>query len=256
MPLLNNPSTKVMKYTRVKRGGGGGDPNETYASGPPSSTLHHGHKPPTIDGSEGGFIGLVVGLGLLFIGSSFGVWYLLKRRTEKGRRPLPFFNKFLGGRSAKDGGGGFGRLASTDRRGWSRANNANSHQADGEEEGYSDDDGKSSGHMSSGVKLTKARARSPGLANQTPKGAEREGLYSNDSNPFQSSPSVTRLQDHAGPYGDAFDSRDSLDEAVHASNSRYGGGVQLEDRSVQQHDSDGSPVSPSFERGTKFREAL
>lgn len=124
---------------------------------------------------------------------------------------------------------------------------------------YSDEEsrGKSSSRRASAVKLTQARSRSPVVGSRA--GAEREGLYSNDSNPF-TSPSVMRLQDQAGPYGDAFSTRpstDSLDEAVHASNSRYGGGVRLQDRPVGRQDSDGSsPVSPSFERGTKFKEAL
>ncbi|KAG8858535.1 hypothetical protein FRB96_005207 [Tulasnella sp. 330] len=258
MPLLDRTPTKINDYSRVKRGGGPPPSDTTYASGPPTSTFHKGQAP-TIDGSEGGFIGLIVGLGLLFIGSSVGIWVLLKRRNEKGRRPIPFLSNLLGGRSTKDGSGGFGRLSSTDRRGFVRTN---SPPGDGDDGTYSDEEGrgKSSSRRSNGVKLTKARERSPAVGSETNIGAEREGLYSNDSNPF-TSPSVVRLQEQAGPYGDAFSARpstDSLDEAVHSSTSHYGGGVQLQDRQVVRKDSDGSsPVSPSsFDRGTKFREAL
>lgn len=197
----------------------------------------------------GGFIGLVVGLSLLIIGSCVGVWMLLKRRNQMGRRPIPFFNRLLGGRG-KDTGGSFGRLSSTDkdnRRGWVRTNDE-------------DEDDHVLGNVGRRNRNAGANAgASASAVNLTPRG-EREGLYSNDSNPF-ATPSVTRLQeqDQAGPYGDAFSTRpstDSLDEAVHG--PRYGGVALHDDPAVEvaSQDSRSPPLSPSFERGTKFKEGF
>jgi len=211
-----------------------------YPTSPPKSTYRKGV--PTIDGSEGGFIGLVVGLGLLFIGCSLAVFLLLRRRNSIGRRPLPFFNKSIGGRGkgaapANTSGGVFGRLGQSDRHGWVRT---------GEDD--SDDEGQGHGRASgASVKLSDARARSP---NPPTPNREREGLYSNDSNPF-ATPSTAKFQYHApGPYDDAFNARpstDSLDEAVHG---RYPGA------SSSTHTAASPPLSPAFERGTKFKEGF
>jgi len=244
MPNLDQTPTRKTKYAQVRRGDGGGDLGTTYAPGPPSSTYHRGQHVPTIDGSEGGFIGLLVGLLVLFIGCSVGVWLLLRRRHQKGRTPIPFFGKLVGGRT-KETGGTFGRLNSSDRRGWVRTN-------DGDDESDEEGGGRAGGVRSRGVKLS-----------NTPRSTGNQlGPYTNDSNPF-ATPSSTRLQDqsHTAPYGDAFSTRpstDSLDEAVHA---QYGGvplhdPAESSDRHGHHEESMSPPVSPSFERGTKFKEGF
>ncbi|KAF8750002.1 hypothetical protein RHS01_09691 [Rhizoctonia solani] len=70
---------------KIKRGGGGGTFTETsFATTPPASTQHHGHKIPEIAGSSGGFLGLVIGLGVLIIACCAGVYILMKRRKDRG----------------------------------------------------------------------------------------------------------------------------------------------------------------------------
>ncbi|KDQ18562.1 hypothetical protein BOTBODRAFT_52551 [Botryobasidium botryosum FD-172 SS1] len=75
---------QVRAPTRVRRGGGGETPVTVPVSevptAPPSSTYHG----PEIDGSEGAFIGLIVGLGILFIGSCILVFVLLRRSRSRG----------------------------------------------------------------------------------------------------------------------------------------------------------------------------
>lgn len=73
----------------VARGGGSiasdsRDPTE-FPSTPPASTQTHFKSIPKIAGSEGGFIGLVVGLGVVFIGCCIGIFFLLRHRRHGGR---------------------------------------------------------------------------------------------------------------------------------------------------------------------------
>jgi len=247
MPIAAPAPAPVLKYSRVKRGGGGGDIVSSYAPGPPSSTYHRGGHAPTIDGSEGGFVSLIIGLGILIIGSGVGVWLLLKRRKEKGRRPIPFYNNFIGGRS-KDGAGGgsaFNPLSTNDRRGFVRTN-------DGDEDEWDDD---TKGLGGGGMKLTEPRSGSP-----LPAKGEREGLYSNDSNPF-GTPSTTHFQDRPGPYNKAFTTRpstDSLDEAVHASYRAVSPqeGDHEQEREARHGSQESPETSPTFEGGTKFKEGF
>jgi len=74
---------------RSKRGGSGTaaltntlDPS-SYPTSPPQSSYKSGV--PKIGGSEGGFIGLVVGLGVLILLCSGAVYYLLRTRKHGGR---------------------------------------------------------------------------------------------------------------------------------------------------------------------------
>lgn len=174
----------------------------------------------------GGFLGLVIGLGLLFIGCTVAVWFLLKKRNERKGRPFPsLFSKLGVGKGSKSGGGD--RMRGSDRKGFVRTG-----------DGYDSDEDQGRG-TSSGVKLAGARARSP-----VPP-ASPGNVYANDSNPFASA-STVRFQDTPGPYGDAFTARpstDSLDEAVRGGASR------------PPHFAS-PPASPSFEGGTKFREGF
>ncbi|KAH8114168.1 hypothetical protein DFH11DRAFT_1769383 [Phellopilus nigrolimitatus] len=57
----------------------------SYPTAPPSSTHTHFKSIPTIGGTEGGFIGLVVGLGVIFLGSCVGVFFLLRNWKHGGR---------------------------------------------------------------------------------------------------------------------------------------------------------------------------
>ncbi|KAG9051140.1 hypothetical protein FS837_011986 [Tulasnella sp. UAMH 9824] len=216
---------------KVRRGGGGSDPTgvNEFPTSPPSSTGKHGGHIPKIAGSEGGFLGLVIGLGLLFIGCSVAVWLLLKKRNERKGRPFPsLFSKLGVGKGSKSGGDGFSRMRGNDRKGFVRTGDGN------------DSDEDPGRGTSSGVKLAGARARSP-IPPASP-----GGVYANDSNPFASA-STARFQETPGPYGDAFLARpstDSLDEAVR------GGSSARPPHFVSP------PTSPSFEGGTKFREGL
>ncbi|KAG8978476.1 hypothetical protein FRC05_010721 [Tulasnella sp. 425] len=213
---------------KVRRGGGGTDPTDAngFPTSPPTSTGQHGGHIPKIAGSEGGFLGLVIGLGLLFIGCTVAVWFLLKKRNERKGRPFPsLFSKLGVGKGSKSGGGE--RMRGSDRKGFVRTG-----------DGYDSDEDQGRG-TSSGVKLAGARARSP-----VPP-ASPGNVYANDSNPFASA-STVRFQDTPGPYGDAFTARpstDSLDEAVRGGASR------------PPHFAS-PPASPGFEGGTKFREGF
>ncbi|KAL5533499.1 hypothetical protein ACEPAF_5275 [Sanghuangporus sanghuang] len=83
---------------------------------------------PEIGGSEGGFIGLIVGLGVIFIGSCIGVFYLL-RNYKHGGRTVPGKSGEVGV-EASSGGPSFPRRRGTlfgfrsqnpKRAGWIRA---------------------------------------------------------------------------------------------------------------------------------------
>ncbi|KLO18183.1 hypothetical protein SCHPADRAFT_899979 [Schizopora paradoxa] len=84
MPGLLSPSPVL-----VERGGGSiasdtRDPT-AFPTTPPASTQTHFKSIPKIAGSEGGFIGLVVGLGVIFIGCCIGIFFLLRHRRHGGR---------------------------------------------------------------------------------------------------------------------------------------------------------------------------
>ncbi|EJD06263.1 uncharacterized protein FOMMEDRAFT_18408 [Fomitiporia mediterranea MF3/22] len=66
------------------------DPNDpsSYPTTPPASTQTHFRSVPEIGGSEGGFIGLVIGLAIIFVGSCIGVFFLL-RNWKHGGRTVP-----------------------------------------------------------------------------------------------------------------------------------------------------------------------
>ncbi|KAG8929297.1 hypothetical protein FRC01_004563 [Tulasnella sp. 417] len=241
---------------KVRRGNGGTDPTgaTAFPNSPPSSTGRHGGHIPKIAGSEGevpfdnilqlcldknlngwlyvfagGFLGLVIGLGLLFIGCSVAVWLLLKKRNERKGRPFPsLFSKLGVGKGSKSGGDGVGRMRG-DRKGFVRTGDGN------------DSDEDPGRGTSSGVKLAGARARSP-----IPPASPSGGVYANDSNPFAGA-STPRFPDTPGPYGEAFSARpstDSLDEAVR------GGSAPRPPHFVSP------PTSPSFKDGSKFREGF
>ncbi|PAV23444.1 hypothetical protein PNOK_0051200 [Pyrrhoderma noxium] len=72
------------------RRGGGSIATDTlesssYPTTPPASTETHFKSIPTIGGSEGGFIGLVVGLGVILIVSCVSIFLLLRCRKHGGR---------------------------------------------------------------------------------------------------------------------------------------------------------------------------
>lgn len=56
------------------------DDPATIPTSPPTSNYQNGV--PKIAGSEGGFIGLIVGLGVLVIVAGLGIWFLLRRRRQ------------------------------------------------------------------------------------------------------------------------------------------------------------------------------
>ncbi|KAG8930225.1 hypothetical protein FRC02_004484 [Tulasnella sp. 418] len=186
----------------------------------------------------GGFIGLVTGLGILIIGCSIGVWWLLKRRDQNGGRPFPLLSQLKSkafkrdGRSSS-GGGAYGNVGNKPKRsaksGWVRTPD--------ERDDHSSDDEQGGVKLGTGSKI-RSRSRSP----------NPEGVYLNDSNPF-GNPSTPAF---GGPYNDAFTTRpstDSLDEAVMA-------GVHRGHRDSINSDPK-SPISPtSFEGGTKFKEGF
>jgi len=74
-----------------------------FATTAPSSNYHQGSRIPQIAGSTGGFLGLVIGLGLLCIACSIAVFILLKRHKRKhqpphadGQHPIAFIGKGKG----------------------------------------------------------------------------------------------------------------------------------------------------------------
>ncbi|KZO95129.1 hypothetical protein CALVIDRAFT_538278 [Calocera viscosa TUFC12733] len=74
-------------YVPQRRGGGTNpitDDPATIPTTPPTSNYQNGV--PKIAGSEGGFIGLVVGLGVLLIVACLIVWFLLRRRRTRRQK--------------------------------------------------------------------------------------------------------------------------------------------------------------------------
>jgi hypothetical protein len=116
-------------------------------------------------------------------------------------------------------------------KGWVRT-------GDGGDETYTDDHSRGIG-----LSAPRSRSRSP-----NPNG----GMYSNRDEAF--SASTVKMSAAPGPYPDAFSARDSIDslvEAPHAPRGQYHG--------VEGHDHDDtkySPTSPTFERGTRFKEGI
>ncbi|KAG9127445.1 hypothetical protein FRC07_013762 [Ceratobasidium sp. 392] len=221
----------------VKKRGGSTQTTITetsYPTVPPASTQHHGHKIPEIAGSSGGFLGLVIGLGVLIIACCIGVWILLKKRKDRGE-PLWRKRKNVGDTSrSKSMFGGKGK-------GWVRT-------GDGEDEVYVDD------HARGGIGLSipRSRSRSP-----NPSG----GVYGNRGH--ASSASTVKLSAAPGPYPDAFEARDSIDSLVEAPNTPRGKyqGVEGHDHDHDRdHDDDRdvkhSPTSSTFSGGTRFKEAI
>ncbi|KAG8737369.1 hypothetical protein FRC10_008284 [Ceratobasidium sp. 414] len=195
----------------VKKRGGSTQTTITetsYPTAPPASTQHHG------------FLGLVIGLGVLIIVCCVGVWILLKKRKDRGE-PLWRKRKTVGETSrSKPMFGGKGK-------GWVRT-------GDGDDEVLTED------HARGGIGLSTPRSRS---RSPNPSG----GAYGNRGGA-------------PGPYPDVFEARDSIDSLVEAPNTPKGKyqGIEGHDHDDYDHDRDVkySPTSSTFERGTRFKEAI
>ncbi|KDN41202.1 hypothetical protein RSAG8_07616, partial [Rhizoctonia solani AG-8 WAC10335] len=178
---------------RVKRGGGTQDfTQSTYPTSPPASTQHHGHKIPEIAGSSGGFLGLVIGLGVLIIGSCVGVYFLLKRRKDRGE-PLWRKRKSVADSMSQ------GMLGGRSKKGWVRTGDDDDHYMENRSQGI-------------GLSAPRSRSRSP-----------NPEMYSNRDH--DASASSVKLG-VPGPYPDAFTARDSIDSLVegpHQSSGNYHG---------------------------------
>ncbi|CAE6377457.1 unnamed protein product [Rhizoctonia solani] len=195
----------------VKRGGGAATFTETtFATSPPTSTQHHGHKIPEIAGSSGGFLGLVIGLGVLIIASCVGVYILLKRRKDRGD-PLWRKRKSVGNTMSQGILGG-----SRSKKGWVRTGDEDDHYMGDRSQGI-------------GLSAPRSRSRSP-----------NPEMYSNRDH--GASASSVKLS-APGPYPDAFAARDSIDSLVegpHQSRGNYHG--------VDDHDHEETKYSPTSSR--------
>ncbi|KAI5117113.1 hypothetical protein M0805_003666 [Coniferiporia weirii] len=116
----------------------------SYPTTPPASTYTHFQSIPEIGGSEGGFIGLVVGLGVIIIGSCIAVFFLLRNwkhggRTVRGRSgevgvevvpPSPGFPRrqgtLFGFRSENPNKAGWMRAPGEDEDEWDASDNLGS----------------------------------------------------------------------------------------------------------------------------------
>ncbi|KAG9100822.1 hypothetical protein FRC06_003643 [Ceratobasidium sp. 370] len=166
-----------------------------------------------------GFLGLVIGLGVLIIACCVGVWILLKKRKDRGE-PLWRKRKAVGETSrSKPMFGGRGK-------GWVRT-------GDGDDEVLTED------HARGGIGLSapRSRSRSPNPS---------AGTYGNRGAP---GPYPDAFE--------ARDSIDSLVEAPNTPRGKYQG-IEGHDRDDHDRDRDVkySPTSSTFEGGTRFREAI
>lgn len=194
----------------------------SYPTAPPASTQHHGHKIPEIAGSSGGFLGLVIGLGVLIIACCIGVYILLKKRKDRGE-PLWRKRKAVGGSDSRSKSMFGGR---SQGKGWVRT-------GDGDEDRYTDDHSRGIG-----LSTPRSRSRSP-----------NPGMYSNRDQ--ASSADTVKLA--PGPYPDAFSARDSIDSLVEGPNAARG---QYHGVEHDHDDPKHSPSSSTFEGGTRFKERL
>lgn len=170
-----------------------------------------------------GFLGLVIGLGLLIIASCVGVYILLKKRKDRGE-PLWRKRKTVGGGDNMSKSMFGGR---SQGKGWVRT-------GDGDDDRYADDHSHGIG-----LSVPRSRSRSP-----------NPGMYSNRD---QAS-SVDTVKLAPGPYPDAFSARDSIDSLVEGPNTPRG-----QYHGVEEHDHDDvkrSPTSSTFEGGTRFKERI
>jgi hypothetical protein len=187
-----------------------------------------------------GFIGLVVGLGLLIIGCSVAVFVLLRRKSYQGSssssgRGLPFplpFGKHQHDPSSGSGfpaqGSSFGR----GNKGWVRT----------EGEDAWDDEG--------GVGLVnRSELRSP-----NPDVPQHPYPSHPDRSASVESASTVRLSaPGAGQYGDAFSTSPSTDSFHDHDEQTSRHEYAPVDTS---HDLPRTPTSPTFEGGTRFKEDL
>jgi len=180
----------------------------SYPTSPPASTQNHGHKIPEIAGSSGGFLGLVIGLGVLIIASCAGVYILLKKKKDRGE---PLWRKRKAGGGDSKSKSMFGGRAQG--KGWVRT-------GDGDNNQYADD-------HSHGIGLSAPRSRSR---------SPNPEVYTNRDH--ASSTSTMRLS-APGPYPDAFSARDSIDSLVEGPNAQRG-----QYQGVEEHDDDDSKYSP------------
>lgn len=167
-----------------------------------------------------GFLGLVIGLGVLIIACCVGVYILLKKRKDRGE-PLWRKRKSVGDGMTKSMLGGRPK-----GRGWVRT-------GDGDDDHYADDHSRGIG-----LSTPRSRSRSP-----------NPEMYSNRDH--SASASTVKLEAAPGPYPDAFSARDSIDSLVEGPNHPRG-----KYQGVGEHDHDDPKSSPTFERGTRFKEAI
>ncbi|QRW00919.1 hypothetical protein RhiJN_28937 [Ceratobasidium sp. AG-Ba] len=174
-----------------------------------------------------GFLGLVIGLGVLIIASCVGVYILLKKRRDRGE-PLWRKRKNVGDTHTTPSKPLFGR---SKNKGWVRT-------GDGDDESYADRGGI-------GLSAPRSRSRSPNPAGD---------VYGHKGH--ASSASTVKLSAAPGPYPDAFEARDSIDSLVEAPNTPRGKYQGVEEHDHDDYDTKHSPTSPDFGRGTRFREGI
>jgi len=216
--------------------------NSVTTVGSQSST-EHVNSVPEIDGSEGGFVGLVVGLGILVIICCVTVFFLLRHRGGGGNPSRR--NRELGNIFPSSVGGAvdsdfptqeralFGSRAG--RHGWTRTADEND-DSDGEQDGL-------------GVKLAGIRARSASPTSEVgTSDSRRDHGYGNSPYPYaphhsrsasstSSSASTVRLHSAAQP---------TVDTTLWRSNDSFN------DESPKHF----SPPHPHGLGGSKFREEI
>ncbi|KZT59735.1 hypothetical protein CALCODRAFT_173098 [Calocera cornea HHB12733] len=239
-------ATPTPAYMPQPRGGGTNpitDDPATIPTTPPTSNYQNGV--PKIAGSEGGFIGLVVGLGVLLIAACLIVWFLLRRRrarrqkarqSDAGRGGATGLGAAYDAKTSfpKPGKGGlFGGGGNNAKQGWIRSGGGGFDERDGE-----------------GIELSGGRkGQGPYLA------SDAAGAFSSAStirlappeaykDPY--SPGASR-EELVSPVGEP--SPTGIGEG--GAYERVGGGQREAGRA--QGD---SPTSGRFAGGTRFRESL
>ncbi|KIJ37693.1 hypothetical protein M422DRAFT_33596 [Sphaerobolus stellatus SS14] len=211
----SRPAPKV-PFNVVEKRGGGTTPNTmdrtTIPTAPPQS--HFSHGVPKINGSTGGFIGLVVGLIVFIIICGIAIWYLLRRRSRR----IP---------STRSSGGGFRFFSSQRKRnaGWIQQTDAFNYDSDDEHD------------YTRPVAPARYAEGGQGFTGRI----DEDGGYSDPFDPEKLPENVLRQQIplHVHP---------SNPENQHG-RTDMPRGYSAADITPKQ-----SPTSPTFEGGTKFKE--
>lgn len=232
---------------RVKRGGSGTaaltntlDPS-AYPTSPPESKYKSGV--PKVGGSEGGFIGLIVGLGVLILVCLGTVYYLLRTRKHGGRAGNKNYPPDATASSSK---GFFSSLPFSNARkqdaGWVQQ---------GDEFDYDSGDEDLMSRKDPNMRAPKGLGYVVGLKGYGEGGTGYTG---------QAGPSMRGADSPpADAYTDPFDPH-HLPESVHRQQAPLPTSTSASNEPplYKSVESDGplkgSPTTPTFEGGTKFRE--